>query len=64
MHPLFYNKNKEIVVKLNNIALVEKIKKQISKKVVSKIITYFIENNITTIKLYITQILLNKNIAI
>lgn len=44
--------------------MAEEIKKRISKKVVYKINSHLIKNNITIIKLYATQTLLNKNIAI
>lgn len=50
MHLLFYNKNNEIVVKLNDNTLAKKIKKQAPKKVAYKIDAYLIENNITTTK--------------
>lgn len=62
--PLFYNKNNKIVVKFNNSALVNILKKQILEEVLYKIDVYFIENKIIIIKLYIAQTLLNKNIVI
>lgn len=64
MHLLYWNKNNKIIVKLNNIALAEKMKKQTPKKVTYRIDTYFIEKNITTVKLCIAQILLSRDITI
>lgn len=64
MRPLFYNKNNKIIVKFNDNALIEKIKKQDFKKIIYKINTYFIKNNITITKLCIVQILSSKNIAV
>lgn len=60
----FYNKNNKIIVELNNNALAEKMKKQAPKKVAHKIDAYFIENNISTTKLYAVQTLPSGNIAI
>lgn len=54
IHLFFYNKNNKIIVKHNNVALIEEIKKQGFKKIVYKINIYFIKNNIITTKLYKT----------
>lgn len=62
--PPLYNKNNKIVVKLNNIASIEEMKKQTPKKVAYRIDAYLIENNITIIKLHIAQNLLSGEIAI
>ena len=48
---LLYNKLNKIVTNLNNNAFAKKMKKQILKKIMYKINTYFIKNNITNIKL-------------
>ncbi len=48
---LLYNRNNEIVVKLNDSAMVEMIKMQALEEVVHTIDAYLIENNITTTKL-------------
>lgn len=53
-----------MIVKLNNNVLIEKTKKQASKKVIYKINADFIKNNITTTKLYATQTLSSRDIAI
>ena len=58
--PLLYNKNNEIVVKLNNNTLAEEIKKQALKEVAYRIDAYLIENNIITIKLRAAQTLLSR----
>lgn len=60
----FYNKNNKIVVKLNDNALAEEMKKQAPKKVAQRIDAYFIENNITTTKFCEAQTLLNGDVAI
>lgn len=62
--PLFYNKNNEIIVKLNNNALAEEIKKQALKKVIYRINVHLIENNITITKLRPAQILPSRDITI
>lgn len=59
-----YNKNNEIVVKLNHNILAKEIKKQVLKKFTHRIDTYLIENNIITTKLYKAQTLSDENIAI
>lgn len=64
MHSLFYNKNNEILVKLNNKIIAEKIKKQALKKSPHRIETYLIDNNITTTKLRTAQPLLIGDIII
>ena len=56
-HPPFYNKNNEIVVKLNNNALAEEMKKQAPKEVAHRTDAYLIKNNITTTKVHTVQIL-------
>ena len=63
-HPLFYNRNNKIVVKLNNSASTEEMKKQSPKEVAHKIDAYLIENNITTTKLLAAQTLSSRDIAI
>ncbi len=62
--PLLYNKNNEIVVKLNNNALAEEMKKQAPKEVADRIDVYLIENNITITKLRVAQTLPSRNIVI
>lgn len=64
MHFFFYSKNNKIIIKFNNIVLAKKVKKQVFKKVAYIINVYFIEKKIIFNKFYITQTLLNKNIAI
>lgn len=64
LRPLFYNKNNKIVVKLNDSTLTEMIKKQVLKEVAYKIDIYLIENNITTTKLRVAQILPSRDITI
>ena len=64
MHPSLYNKNNEIVVKLNNNTLAKKIKKQAPKEVAHRIDAYFMENNITTTKLRAAQTLPSEDIII
>lgn len=59
-----YNKNKKIVVKLNDDTLAEMMKKQALEKIAHRIDIYLIENNITTTKLHATQTLLSGDIAI
>lgn len=59
-----YKKNNEIVAKLNNNILVEKIKKQAPKGVTHRIDSYFIENKIITTKFYAAQTLSNEDISI
>ena len=49
--PSFYNRSDKIVVKLNDSALAEMIKKQPLKEVVQRIDAYLIRNNVTTNKL-------------
>lgn len=61
---LLYNKNNEIVVKLNNNSSAEKMKKQAPKKVTYKIDAYLIENNIITIIFQVAQTLSSGDIAI
>lgn len=59
-----YNRNNKIVVKLNNIILVEEMKKQASKKVVQKTNAYLIKTNIITTSLGAAWALPSRNIAI
>lgn len=61
---LLYNKQNEIVVKLNNNASAEEIEKQASEKVANKIDVYLVENNITTTKLCVARTLPSRNIGI
>lgn len=62
--PPLYNKQNKIVVKLNDNASTEEIRKQASEKVVYKIDTYFIENNITITKLCVARTLSSEDVAI
>ncbi len=62
--PPFYNKNIEIVVKLNDSAPAEMVKKQVPKEVVHRIDAYLIENNVTIIKLRTARTLPSRDIAI
>ena len=59
-----YNKNNEIVVKLNDNASAEEMKKQAPKEVAQRIDAYLIENNITTTRLRAAQTLPSGDIAI
>ena len=59
-----YNKNNEIVVKLNNNASTEEMKKQAPKEVAQRIDAYLIENNITTTRLHATLTLPSRDVAI
>lgn len=61
---LLYNKNNIMIVKLNDCASTEMMKKQTLEKVAYRINAYFMENNIITTKLCMAQTLLNKNIII
>ena len=63
-HPPLYNKNNEIVVKLNDNASAKEMKKQAPKEVAYRIDAYLIENNITTTKLCATRTLPSGDIAI
>ncbi len=63
-HLLLYNKNNKIVVKFNDNASAEEMKKQAFKEIARRIDTYLIENNITTTRLRIAQTLSSGNIAI
>ncbi len=49
--PPLYNKNNEIVVKLNDAASAEEMKKQAPKEVAHRIDAYLVEHNITATKL-------------
>ncbi len=62
--PPLYNKNNEIVVKLNNNVSAEEMKKQAPKEVAHRIDAYLIENNITTTKLRAARTLPSGDIAI
>ena len=62
--PPLYNKNNKIVVKLNNNALAEEMKKQAPKEVAHRIDAYLLKNNITTTKLRAVQTLPSGDIAI
>ena len=57
LRPFLYNKSNEIVVKLNDKASAEKMRKQARKKVTYKMNTYLSENNITTLKPWVAQTL-------
>lgn len=59
-----YNKNNEIVLKLNDNALAKKIKNQAPKEVAHRIDIYLMENNIITTKLQAAQTLLSEDIGI
>ena len=59
-----YNRNNEIVVKLNDNASVEEMKKQAPKEVAQRIDAYLIENNITTIRLRAARTLPSGDVAI
>lgn len=60
----FYSRNNKIVVKLNNIILVEEIKRQASKQVVQKTNAYLIKNTIITTRLRIAWALPSGDIVI
>ena len=62
--PPLYNKNNEIVVKLNDNASAEEMKKQAPREVAHRIDAYLIENNITTVKLRAARTLPSGDIAI
>ena len=62
--PPLYNKNNEIVVKLNNSASAEIIKKQAPEEVLHRIDVYPIENNVTSIKLCTARTLPSGDITI
>ncbi len=62
--PLLYNKNNEMVVKLNDTASAEEMKKQAPKEVVHRIDAYLVENNITATKLRTARTLPSGDIAI
>ncbi len=64
LRPPLYNKNNEIVVKLNDGASAEMIKKQALEEVIHRIDAYLIENNITTIKLRAARTLSSGDITI
>ena len=59
-----YNKNNEIVVKLNDNASAEEMKKQAPKEVAQRIDAYLIENNITTTRLRAARTLPSGDVAI
>ena len=63
-HPPLYNKNNEIVVKLNDNSSVEEMKKQAPEEVVHRIDAYLMENNITTTKLRAARTLQSGDVAI
>ena len=62
--PPFYNKNNKIVVKLNDSASAEIMKKQAPEEVAHRIDAYLVENNITTTKLRAARTLPSGDIAI
>ena len=62
--PPLYNKNNEIVVKLNDNTSAEEMKKQAPKEVAHRIDAYLMENNITTTKLHAARTLPSGDIAI
>lgn len=59
--PLFYKKNYEIIIKLNNNASINKIRKQALEEVTYKIDIY---NDINTIKLCTVYTLTSRDIVI
>lgn len=61
---LFYNKNNEIIVKLNNTTLAEEMKKQAPEEVTHRIDAYLVENNITATKLHVARTLPSGDIII
>ncbi len=62
--PPLYNKNNDIVVKLNDDASAEKMKKQAPEEVAYRIDAYLVENNITAPKLRVAQTVPSGDIAI
>lgn len=60
----FYNKNNKLIVKLNDSALAEMMKKQALEEVTHRIDAYLIENNINTSTVRTAQTLLSKDIVI
>ena len=62
--PPLYNKQNEIVVKFNDSASTEEMKKQAQEEVAHRIDTYFMENNITTTKLCAARTLLSGDVTI
>ncbi len=59
-----YNKQNEIVVKLNDNASAEEMRKQAPEEVAHRIDAYLMENNITTTKLRAARTLLSGDVAI
>ena len=59
-----YNKNNEIVVKLNDNASTEEMKKQAPEEVANRIDAYLMENNITTTKLRAARTLPSGDVAV
>lgn len=62
--PPLYKLNNKIIVKLNNNAPVEEMKKQASEVVTHKSDAYLIKNNITITKLCAAQILPSRDVVI
>ena len=62
--PPLYNKNNEIVVKLNNNSLAEEMKKQALEEVAHRIDAYLMKNNIAITKLCAAQTLPSGDVAI
>ena len=64
LHTPLYNKQNELVVKLNHKLSAEKMRKQAPEKVANRIDVYLMENNITTTKLRAPQTLPSGDVAI